>query len=184
MSTLADTPLATDFPCLQREGIVYMDAAATSQTPQPVIDAMADYYEHHRGTVHRSVYALAAEATELFEGARDRIAAFMNATPETTIFTKNATEALNLVAYSWGRANLGAGDTVVVTQLEHHSNFVPWHLLCRQTGATFEMVEVDDECRLDLGRLDELLATGNVKLVAVGHVSNAAGTINPVADIV
>jgi cysteine desulfurase/selenocysteine lyase len=184
MSTLADTPLATDFPCLQREGIVYMDAAATSQTPQPVIDAMADYYEHHRGTVHRSVYALAAEATELFEGARDRIAAFMNGTPETTIFTKNATEALNLVAYSWGRANVGPGDRVVVTQLEHHSNFVPWHLLCQQTGAQFEMVEVDDECGLDMARLDELLATDTVKLVAVGHVSNAAGTINPVAEIV
>jgi cysteine desulfurase/selenocysteine lyase len=184
MSTLADTPLATDFPSLAREGVVYMDAAATSQTPQPVIDAMADYYENHRGTVHRSVYALAAEATELFEGARDRIAAFMNSTPETTIFTKNATEALNLVAYSWGRANLGAGDRVVVTQLEHHSNFVPWHLLCQQTGATFDMVEVDDECQLDMSRLDEVLALGDVKLVAVGHVSNAAGTINPVAEIV
>jgi len=184
MSTLADTPLATDFPCLQREGIVYMDSAATSQTPQPVISAMADYYEHHRGTVHRSVYALAAEATELFESARDRIAAFMNSKPETTIFTKNATEALNLVAYSWGRANLSAGDRVVVTQLEHHSNFVPWHMLCQQTGAQFEMVEVDDECQLDLHQLDELLATGTVKLVAVGHVSNAAGTINPVAEIV
>ncbi|MEA2144333.1 MAG: cysteine desulfurase / selenocysteine lyase [Solirubrobacteraceae bacterium] len=184
MSTLADTPLATDFPCLQREGIVYMDSAATSQTPQPVIDAMADYYEHHRGTVHRSVYALAAEATELFEGARDRIAAFMNWPAETTIFTKNATEALNLVAYSWGRANLGAGDGVVVTQLEHHSNFVPWHMLCRETGAQFQMVEVDDECMLDMAQLEELLAAGNVKLVAVGHVSNAAGTINPVAEIV
>jgi len=184
MSTLADTPLATDFPCLQREGIVYMDSAATSQTPQPVISAMADYYEHHRGTVHRSVYALAAEATELFESARDRIAAFMNSKPETTIFTKNATEALNLVAYSWGRANLSAGDRVVVTQLEHHSNFVPWHMLCQQTGAQLEMVEVDDECQLDSHQLDELLATGTVKLVAVGHVSNAAGTINPVAEIV
>ena len=184
MSTLADTPLATDFPCLQREGIVYMDAAATSQTAQPVIDAMDDYYENHRGTVHRSVYALAAEATELFESARDRIAAFMNSKPETTIFTKNATEALNLVAYSWGRANLSAGDRVVVTQLEHHSNFVPWHMLCQQTGAQFEMVEVDDECQLDSHQLDELLATGTVKLVAVGHVSNAAGTINPVAEIV
>jgi len=184
MSTLADTPLATDFPCLQREGIVYMDAAATSQTAQPVIDAMDDYYENHRGTVHRSVYALAAEATELFESARDRIAAFMNSRPETTIFTKNATEALNLVAYSWGRANLSAGDRVVVTQLEHHSNFVPWHMLCQQTGAQLEMVEVDDECQLDSHQLDELLATGTVKLVAVGHVSNAAGTINPVAEIV
>ncbi len=184
MSTLADTPLATDFPCLQREGIVYMDSAATSQTPQPVIAAMDDYYEHHRGTVHRSVYALAAEATELFEGARDRIAAFMHWAPETTIFTKNATEALNLVAYSWGRANVGPGDVVVTTQLEHHSNFVPWHMLCEATGATFEMIGVDDEAQLDLAALDALLAAGNVKLVAVGHVSNAAGTINPVADIV
>jgi cysteine desulfurase/selenocysteine lyase len=184
VSTLADTPLATDFPSLRREGIVYMDAAATSQTAQPVLDAMDDYYAHHRGTVHRSVYALAAEATELFEGARDRIAAFMNTAPETTIFTKNATEALNLVAYSWGRANVGPGDRVVVTQLEHHSNFVPWHVLCRETGAQFEMVPVDDECVLDLDALDALLATGTVKLVAVGHVSNAAGTINPVAEIV
>jgi cysteine desulfurase/selenocysteine lyase len=108
----------------------------------------------------------------------------MNGTPETTIFTKNATEALNLVAYSWGRTNLGPGDRVVVTQLEHHSNFVPWHLLCQQTGAQFEMVEVDDACGLDMARLDELLATQTVKLVAVGHVSNAAGTINPVAEIV
>jgi cysteine desulfurase/selenocysteine lyase len=184
MSTLADTPLAVDFPSLKREGIVYLDSAATSQTPQPVIDAMDDYYANHRGTVHRSVYALAAEATELFEGARDRIAAFMNWPVNCTIFTKNATEALNLVAYSWGRANVGPGDTVVTTQLEHHSNFVPWHMLCRETGASFEMVEVDDEAQLDLDHLDALLAQGSVKLVAVAHVSNAAGTINPVAEVV
>ena len=184
MSTLADRPLATDFPSLRREGIVYLDAAATSQTPQSVIDAMTDYYEAHRGTVHRSVYALAAEATELFEGARDRIAAFVNWPATSTIFTKNATEAINLVAYSWGRANVGSGDSVVVTQMEHHSNFVPWHMLCRETGATFEMVEVDDEACLRMDQLDALLAGGNVKLVAVGHVSNAAGTINPVAEIV
>jgi cysteine desulfurase/selenocysteine lyase len=184
VSTLADTPLATDFPCLQRDGIVYLDSAATSQTPQPVIDAMDDYYERHRGTVHRSVYALAAEATELFEGARDRIAAFVNWPANCTIFTKNVTEALNLVAYSWGRANVGPGDRVVTTQLEHHSNFVPWHMLCRETGARFEMVEVDEEAVLNLDQLDDLLATGTVKLVAVGHISNAAGTINPVAEIV
>jgi cysteine desulfurase/selenocysteine lyase len=184
VSTLADTPLATDFPCLQREGIVYLDSAATSQTPQPVIAAMDDYYERHRGTVHRSVYALAAEATELFEGARDRIAAFLNWPANCTIFTKNVTEALNLVAYTWGRANVGPGDRVVTTQLEHHSNFVPWHMLCRETGAQFEMVEVDDEAALQLDQLDDLLATGTVKLVAVGHISNAAGTINPVAEIV
>ena len=184
MSTLADTPLATDFPCLQREGLVYLDSSATSQTPQPVIDAMDDYYQHHRGTVHRSVYALAAEATELFESARDRIAAFLHWPANCTIFTKNATEALNLVAYTWGRANIGPGDRVVTTELEHHSNFVPWHVLCRETGAQFEMVEVDDEAVLKLDQLDELLATGTVKVVAVGHVSNAAGTINPVAEIV
>jgi cysteine desulfurase/selenocysteine lyase len=184
VSTLADTPLATDFPSLQRDGIVYLDSAATSQTPQPVIDAIDDYYQHHRGTVHRSVYALAAEATELFEGARDRIAAFLNWPANCTILTKNATEALNLVAYTWGRANVGPGDRVVTTELEHHSNFVPWHVLCRETGAQFEMVGVDDDAVLKLDELDALLATGTVKLVAVGHVSNAAGTINPVAEIV
>jgi len=183
MSTMADTPLAADFPCLKRDGIVYLDSAATSQTPQPVIDAMDDYYEHCRGTVHRSVYALAAEATERFEGARDRIAAFMNHPANATIFTKNATEALNLVAYSWGRANVGPGDAIVTTQLEHHSNFVPWHVLAREKRASFEMVEVDDEAALNLDQLDALLAKGNVKLVAVGHISNAAGTINPVAEI-
>jgi cysteine desulfurase/selenocysteine lyase len=184
VSTLADTPLASGFPSLAREGVVYLDTAATSQTPQPVLAAMADYYEHHRGTVHRSVYPLAAEATELFEGARDRIAAWLNWPARATVFTKNATEAVNLVAYSWGRANVGPGDTVVVTELEHHSNFVPWHMLCQEVGASFEVVGVDDDATLMLDELDAFLATGTVKLVAVGHVSNAAGTINPVADIV
>lgn len=184
MSTLADTPLATGFPSLEREGVVYLDTAATSQTPQPVLDAMDDYYSHHRGTVHRSVYPLAAEATELFEGARDRIAAWLNWPARATVFTKNATEAFNLIAYSWGRANVGPGDTVVVTEMEHHSNFVPWHMLCRDVGANFEVVGVDDDCTLKLDELDAFLATGTVKLVAVGHVSNAAGTINPIEDIV
>jgi cysteine desulfurase/selenocysteine lyase len=184
VTTLAATPLAGGFPSLEREGVIYLDSAATSQTPRPVIAAMDDYYEHHRGTVHRSVYALAAEATELFEGARDRIAAFMNWPANTTILTKNATEAINLVAYSWGRANVGPGDRVVVTELEHHSNFVPWHMLCEATGATFEMVGVDDDAILDLDALDAVLAKGDVKLVATTHVSNAAGTIVPVADIV
>jgi cysteine desulfurase/selenocysteine lyase len=184
VSTLADTPLAGGFPSLEREGVVYLDTAATSQTPRSVLAAMGDYYEHHRGTVHRSVYPLAAEATELFEGARDRIAAWLNWPARATVFTKNATEAINLVAYSWGRANVGPGDTVVVTELEHHSNFVPWHMLCQEVGASFEVVGVDDEATLMLDELDALLATGMVKLVAVGHVSNAAGTINPVADVV
>jgi cysteine desulfurase/selenocysteine lyase len=186
VSTIADRPLATGFPSLDREGedVVYLDTAATSQTPRPVLAAMEDYYEHHRGTVHRSVYPLAAEATELFEGARDRIAAWLNWPARATIFCKNATEAVNLVAYSWGRANVRPGDTVVVTEMEHHSNFVPWHMLCQEVGARFEVVGVDDEAVLKLDELDAFLATGTVKLVAVGHVSNAAGTINPVAEIV
>jgi cysteine desulfurase/selenocysteine lyase len=184
MGALADTALAHEFPVLDREGLVYLDSAATSQTPRVVIDAMTDYYEAHRATVHRSVYPLAAEATELFEGARTRIARWLNWGPTETIFTRNVTEALNLVAYSWGTANTGPGDRVVITEMEHHSNLVPWQLLCERTGATLDYVPVDDEGRLRLDVLDELLGRGDVKLIAVAHVSNVLGTINPVADIV
>jgi cysteine desulfurase/selenocysteine lyase len=184
MGALADTALAHEFPVLDREGLVYLDSAATSQTPRVVIDAMTDYYEAHRATVHRSVYPLAAEATELFEGARTRIARWLNWGPTETIFTRNVTEALNLVAYSWGTANVGPGDRVVITEMEHHSNLVPWQLLCERTGATLDYVPVDDEGRLRLDVLDELLGRGDVKLLAVAHVSNVLGTINPVADIV
>jgi cysteine desulfurase/selenocysteine lyase len=184
MSALADTALAQEFPSLDREGLVYLDSSATSQTPRAVLEAMDDYYESHRGTVHRSVYPLAAEATELFEGARDRIARFLDWGAQETILTRNATEALNLVAYSWGGANVAAGDRVVITEMEHHSNLVPWQLLCERTGATLDYVPVDDDGRLQLDVLDALLAAGDVKLVAVAHVSNVVGTINPVADIV
>jgi cysteine desulfurase/selenocysteine lyase len=184
MGALADTALAHEFPVLDREGLVYLDSAATSQTPRVVIDAMTDYYECHRATVHRSVYPLAAEATELFEGARDRIAGWLNWGITETIFTRNVTEALNLVAYSWGTANVGPGDRVVITEMEHHSNLVPWQLLCERTGATLDYVPVDDEGRLRLDVLDEILGRGDVKLLAVAHVSNVLGTINPIADIV
>jgi cysteine desulfurase/selenocysteine lyase len=184
MGALADTALAHEFPVLDREGLVYLDSSATSQTPRAVIEAMDDYYEAHRGTVHRSVYPLAVEATELFEGARERIARFVNWGVPETIFTRNATEALNLVAYSWGSANVGPGDRVVITEMEHHSNLVPWQLLCERTGATLDWVPVDDDGRLRLDVLDALLSGGDVKLVAVAHVSNVVGTINPVADIV
>jgi cysteine desulfurase / selenocysteine lyase len=183
MGALADTALAAEFPVLDREGLVYLDSSATSQTPRAVIDAMDDYYEAHRGTVHRSVYPLAVEATDLFEGARQRIARFLNWGAEETIFTRNATEAINLVAYAWGGANVGPGDRVLVTEMEHHSNLVPWQVLCERTGATLDWVGVDDAGRLDLDALDERLARGDVKLVAVAHVSNVVGTINPVADI-
>jgi cysteine desulfurase/selenocysteine lyase len=183
MGALADTTLAQEFPSLDREGLVYLDSSATSQTPRVVLEAMDDYYESHRGTVHRSVYPLAAEATELFEGARERIARFLDWGARETILTRNATEALNLVAYSWGGANVGPGDRVVITEMEHHSNLVPWQLLCERTGATLDYVPVDDDGRLQLDVLDALLAEGDVKLVAVAHVSNVVGTINPVADI-
>jgi cysteine desulfurase / selenocysteine lyase len=183
MSALADAPLVNEFPALEREGLVYLDSSATSQTPRPVLEAMADYYEHHRGSVHRGVYPLAAEATELFEGARDRIAHWLNWGAAETIFTANATASLNLVAYAWGDANIGPGDRVVVTEMEHHSNFVPWQQLAFRRGATFSVVGLDDEGRLDLAQLDELLAGGDVKVVAVAHISNVVGTINPIADI-
>ncbi|WP_372788573.1 SufS family cysteine desulfurase [Paraconexibacter sp.] len=182
MSVVADTTGA-DFPTLSREGVVYLDSAATSQTHRSVIAAMDDYYEHHRASVHRGVYPLAVEATDLYEGARDRAAHWLGAHARGTVFTKNASEAVNLVSYSWGHANLGPGDTVVVTEMEHHSNFVPWQVLCERTGARLAHVPVDDEGHLRLDVLDELLATGTVKLVAVVHVSNVLGTINPVQDI-
>lgn len=144
---------------------------------------MADYYETARASVHRGVYPLAVEATDRFEGARARIAAFVGAEPRGTVFTRNATEAINLVASAWGSANVGAGDVVVLTELEHHSNIVPWQLLAERTGARLAYIPVDDEGRLVLDELDALLRAGGVKVVAVAHVSNVLGTITPVAEI-
>jgi len=183
VSALADATLVNEFPALEREGLVYLDSGATSQTPRAVIEAMDDYYEHHRGSVHRGVYPLAAEATELFEGARERIARFAGWGTAETIFTANATASLNLVAYAWGDANVGAGDRVVVTEMEHHSNYVPWQQLAFRRGAEFSMVGIDDDGRLQLDQLDALLAGGDVKVVAVVHVSNVVGTVNPIAEI-
>jgi cysteine desulfurase/selenocysteine lyase len=171
-------PPTAEFPVLAREGLVYLDSAATSQTPRPVIEAMDRYYTEYRASIHRGVYPLAAEATEAYELAREKVAAFAGSTAGETIFTRNATEALNLVAYAWGGANLGPDDTVVVTRMEHHSNIVPWQL----TGARLEWVDIDDDGLLDLDGLDAALARGP-KVVAVAHVSNVLGTVNPVADI-
>ena len=176
-------PSSADFPVLPHTGVAYLDSGATSQTPIPVIEAMDAYYREYRASIHRGVYPLAARATEAYEGARDRVAAFAGSTPGETVFTRNATEAINLVAYSWGRANVGAGDLVVVTQMEHHSNLVPWQLLASQTGAELAYVPIDDEGLLELDALDALLARGP-KLVAVAHVSNVLGTITDVAEIV
>jgi len=171
-------PPATEFPVLAREGLVYLDSAATSQTPRSVIEAMDRYYNEYRASIHRGVYPLAAEATEAYELAREKVAAFAGSTVGETIFTRNATEALNLVAYAWGRANLGPDDTVVVTRMEHHSNIVPWQL----TGAKLEWIDIDDDGLLDLDGLDAALARGP-KVVAVAHVSNVLGTVNPIAEI-
>ena len=170
---------AADFPVLEREGLVYLDSAATSQTPRGVIEAMDRYYLEYRATIHRGVYPLAAEATDAYEGARDRVAAFAGSTAGETVFTRNATEAINLVAHAWGRANVGPDDLVVLTQMEHHSNIVPWQLL----GARTEFAPVTDDGLLDLDALDALLARGP-KLVAVAHVSNVLGTVNPIEEIV
>jgi cysteine desulfurase / selenocysteine lyase len=177
------TPAAADFPVLAQENLTYLDSAATSQTPFAVIEAMDRYYGEYRASIHRGVYPLAARATDAYEGARHRVAAFTGSTPGETVFTRNATEAINLVAYSWGRANVRARDLVVVTEMEHHSNLVPWQLLCSQTGAELAYVPVDDDGLLALDALDGLLAR-RPKLLAVAHVSNVLGTVNPIAEIV
>ena len=178
--------VAAEFPVLRREfdgqPVAYLDSAATSQTPQRVIDAMTRYYTEYRASVHRGVYPLAVEATDEFEDARRRIAAWLHSTPEETIFTANATAAINLVAYTWGRSNVGPGDLVVVTEMEHHSNIVPWQLLCQERGAELAYVPVSDDGQLDLEKLDELLARAP-KLLALVHVSNVVGTVNPIASV-
>jgi cysteine desulfurase / selenocysteine lyase len=178
--------VADEFPVLSREvgghRITYLDSAATSQTPQPVIDAMTRYYMESRASIHRGVYPLAVEATELYEGARRRIAEWLGSTPEETIFAANATAAINLVAYTWGRQNVHRGDLVVLTEMEHHSNIVPWQLLCQDREAELAYVPVLEDGKLDLEALAALLARGP-KLLALVHVSNVLATINPVAEI-
>ncbi len=182
-ATVSHLDVAAQFPVLERDGLVYLDSGATSQKPRTVIDAIAGHYAHHNANIHRGVYPLAVEATEAFEGARARIASWLGSTDEETIFTKNATEAINLVAYSWGREHVGAGDRIVLTHLEHHSNIVPWQILAQATGAKLAYVPVDGDGMLDLDVLDRELATGTVKLVACTHVSNVLGTITPIAEI-
>jgi cysteine desulfurase / selenocysteine lyase len=173
-----------EFPVLEERGVVYLDSAASAQKPRAVLDALQDAFAFHYANIHRGVYSLSQEATEAFEGARRTVAARIGSSFEETIFTKNVTEAINLVAYAWGRANVGSGDRVVITQMEHHSNVVPWQQLVRERGAELSYVEVGDDGLLDLDSLDRELATGRVKLVGVVHVSNVLGTINPVAEIV
>lgn len=177
-----------DFPILhtQRKGkpLVYLDNAATTQKPQCVIDAVNRYYETQNSNVHRGIHYLSERATEMFEGAREKVRRFINANSVSEIiYTRGTTESINLVANSYGRSNVGPGDEVLITHMEHHSNIVPWQVLCEEKGATLQVVPISDEGELDMAAFDELLSD-RTKIVGVTHVSNALGTVNPVRDII
>ena len=190
MATAPDTTLPdvrSEFPVLTREWngkrVTYVDSAATSQKPEQVLAAMDRFLREANASVHRGLYDLGREATDLFEGARERIARFVGADAETTVFTHNATEAINLVAYAWARDNLHEGDEILVTRMEHHSNIVPWQLVCQQTGAALRVAPIDDAGDLIVDAYAALLRP-RTKLVAVTHVSNALGSIVPLARVV
>ena len=179
--------LRADFPLLERREngrrLVYLDNAATTQKPEAVLGAIADYYRTTNANVHRGAYSLAIRATEAYEAARAKVAGFVNAwAPEGVVFTRGTTESINLVAGSYGRAHVGPGDTVVVTALDHHSNLVPWQILCQEKGATLRMVEITEDGRIDLSDFGTALER-RPKVVAFPYVSNALGTVNPAAQL-
>ena len=174
-----DFPIFTGTPPL-----AFLDNAASTQTPRPVVEAMDAYYDTYRSNIHRGIYRISEEATEQYERAREKVAQLLNAPrSRQVIFTRNTTESINLVAYSWGSANIREGDEIVLTTMEHHSNLVPWQLLAQRTGATLQFVEITDEGLLDFTQLRDIL-TEKTKLVAIGHVSNVLGTINPIQSII
>jgi cysteine desulfurase/selenocysteine lyase len=163
--------------------LVYLDNAATSQKPRQVIDAISRFYTSENANIHRGLHYLSERATSAYDAAREKVARFLGAgSPSEIVFTRGTTEAINLVAQSWGRSNLRPGDDVLVTEMEHHANLVPWQVVCEQTGATFRAVPITDRGELDLDAFDRLL-TDRTRLFAVGHVSNALGTVNPVRDL-
>ncbi|MDH4037845.1 MAG: cysteine desulfurase [Candidatus Krumholzibacteria bacterium] len=177
-----------DFPILHREikgkPLVYLDNAATAQKPRQVIDAISGYYEKHNANVHRGVHALSVEATELYEGAREKARAFINAAETSEIvFVRGTTEAINLVASSFGGSNVKNGDEVLITAMEHHSNIVPWQMLCQRTGATLRVLPMNRDGDLLMEELPRML-NERTRIVAVTHVSNSLGTVNPVAEII
>jgi cysteine desulfurase/selenocysteine lyase len=180
--------LRADFPMFERphrsgKPLTFLDSAASAPKPRAVIEAISDAYSNHYANVHRGIYELSEDATARFEGARAALARFIGAPSEReVVFVRNATEAINLVAYSWGRTNVAAGDLILATEMEHHANLVPWQQLAAETGATIEYVAITDDGRLDLDDLQRRL-TKAPKLIAINHVSNALGTINPVAEI-
>jgi cysteine desulfurase/selenocysteine lyase len=181
--------LRADFPIFEQrfhgKPLAFLDSAASSQKPRQMLDAMREFYETSYANVHRGVYQLAERATAGLETAREKVARLLNApSAREVIFVRNATEGINLVAYSWGLSNLSPGDLVVVTELEHHSNYVPWQYMARRTGAGFRMVPLDDQGELDLSGLEEIAGEGNVKVVATNLVSNSIGTINRLEPLI
>ena len=185
--TLDVVKIRKDFPILKRKvhgvPLVYLDNAATSQKPRRVIDALVRYYENYNANIHRAVHTLGEEATAAYEDAREKVRAFINAPgTESIIFTRNTTEAINLVAYSWGRANISEGDEILLTQMEHHSNLIPWQQLAKEKGATVRYVPVTPQGTLELNGLENLF-DARTKMMALPHVSNSLGTINPVEKI-
>lgn len=183
--TLDTASIKRDFPILTREvhgrPIVYLDSAATSQKPRVVIDAMTHYYETFNANVHRGVFAIAEEATNAVEAARARVARFIGGAASDIVFTKNATESINLVAWSWGRANLGPGDAVVISEMEHHANIVPWQMLAAERGFELRWLPITDDGQLDLNALDRAL--DGARLVSITAMSNVLGTLTPVRRI-
>jgi cysteine desulfurase / selenocysteine lyase len=175
------------FPILREpreKPLIYLDSAATSQKPDAVLDAMDDYYRRYNANIHRGIYQIAEQATAAYEDARRRVAKFLGAaSPREIVFTRNSTEALNLVAHSYGRWRLKSGDAIVLTEMEHHSNLVPWQLLAAERGIELRFIPVTPSGELDLDALPRLLADGRVKLVSVVHISNVLGTVNPIAEI-
>ena len=179
--------IRAEFPILGREvdgrPLSYLDNSATAQTPDCVVEAMSDYYRTSNANVHRGVHTLSEEATALYEGARDIVAGFIGADRREVIFTRNATEAINVAAQSWCESNLGSGDLIVLTEMEHHSNIVPWYLAARRAGASLDWVSIDDEGRIDRDSFAQALGKGP-KAVAISHLSNVLGTLNPVGELV
>lgn len=184
--TLADT-LRADFPILRQQvngkPLVYLDNAATSQKPLAVLNTLRDYYEQYNSNVHRGAHTLSGKATDGYEGAREKIARFINAAShQEIVYTRNATEAINLVAYSWGLSNLKKGDEVILSVMEHHSNLVPWQIVAQKTGAILKFVELTDSMEFDLEQF-KTLVSDQTKLVSVVHISNTLGCINPITEI-
>ncbi len=182
------TRIRKDFPILERgmrgKRLAFLDSAASAQKPRPVIDTLSHVYSHEYANIHRGVYELSERATRRYEEAREKVAALLGAaSPREIVFTRNATESINLVASSWGRQNVGEGDEILVTHMEHHANIVPWQLLCEERGAKLRVVPIDDDGALCMDELEKRIGP-RTRLVSVVHVSNALGTINPVQDIV